>query len=217
MRKTTVSPEARTTVAIKPPNFKFASFNIIGTSPLVICKFSQKAKAQIIATQESGARSTKGKAKEPKNFDELLNQARHISVDGWDGIPANAFRAGMVSMCRLAGFKMTLSKLALFVEADGYDADEGTPLIKIIGNNGFEKCDIPTRNADFSVDIHPRPMWREWAAKIRVRFDADIFSLEDVANLLTRLGMQGGVGEGRADSKRSCGMGWGFFRLEKEA
>ena len=49
---------------------------------------------------------------------------------------------------------------------------------------------------------------------MRVRFDADQFTLTDVANLLMRVGMQVGIGEGRPFSKNSNGMGWGLFDLK---
>jgi hypothetical protein len=61
-------------------------------------------------------------------------------------------------------------------------------------------------------------MWREgWEAKLRIRYDADQFSLSDVSNLLARAGMQVGVGEGRPDSKDSAGLGWGLFSLNGTA
>ena len=56
-------------------------------------------------------------------------------------------------------------------------------------------------------------MWREWSAKVRIKFDADLFTTTDVANLLMRVGMQVGVCEGRPDSKNSVGMGWGTFEV----
>lgn len=59
-------------------------------------------------------------------------------------------------------------------------------------------------------------MWEEWAADVRIRYDADQFSLTDVSNLISRVGSQVGVGEGRPDSKNSAGMGWGTFRLANE-
>jgi hypothetical protein len=42
----------------------------------------------------------------------------------------------------------------------------------------------------------------------------DQFTHQDVANLMTRVGLQVGLGEGRPDSKNSAGMGWGLFQIE---
>lgn len=59
-----------------------------------------------------------------------------------------------------------------------------------------------------------RAAYHNWTAKIKIRFDADQFRIQDVSHLLSRVGMQVGIGEGRPDSKNSCGMGWGLFDLE---
>jgi len=37
---------------------------------------------------------------------------------------------------------------------------------------------------------------------------------EDVVNLIARVGMQVGIGEGRPDSKASAGLGFGLFEIE---
>jgi hypothetical protein len=58
-------------------------------------------------------------------------------------------------------------------------------------------------------------MWRELAAVLNIRYDADQFSATDVMNLIARVGMQVGIGEGRPDSKQSAGMGFGTFEVER--
>jgi len=72
---------------------------------------------------------------------------------------------------------------------------------------------MAVRNATGVADIRVRPMWREWGAHVRVKYDADQFTLTDVTNLMARVGMQVGIGEGRPDSKSSAGLGWGTFEL----
>ena len=202
-------------VQIPAPNFRTAEFTIQGTAALVVNKFPQKAREAMKAKQEQGAKAKKGAAREAKDFELCFQQARHISTKGWDGIPAAAFRAAMISACRLVGFKMTIAKLGLFVVADGIDRDEGTPLVQIVSDEEPTRLEIPTRNETGLCDIRIRPQWREWGARVRIRFDADLFTIEDVTNLLMRAGMQVGVCEGRPDSKNSIGMGWGTFEIVK--
>lgn len=200
-------------VTIKAPNFQTAKFKIIGTAPLVIHKFSTKARQQIKQTQEEGGgRSKSKKNRAPKDFDEVYQEARHVSTEGWDGMPAAAFRAAMVSACKIAGYVMTRAKLAVFVETDGVDRDEGTPLVRIYGTP--RRHEGWGRNDNGSVDIRVRPMWEEWHAFLRVRFDADMLTVTDVTNLLMRAGLQVGIAEGRPDSKNSTGCGWGTFTVE---
>lgn len=202
------------TVRIHRPVFGHGIFHIRGTAPLVINKFSQKALREIRAKQVAGSQAEKGTKRDKKDFEALYEGAKHISRQGWCGIQASAFRNAMISACKVAGFAMTRAKLSVFTEADGYDRDEGTPLVRITKGQP-RPVEMAVRNADGSADIRIRPMWDEWEAVVRIRFDVSQFDAEDVANLMMIVGTQVGVGEGRPDSKKSAGMGWGLFELEE--
>lgn len=200
-------------VAIKAPNFRRAVFRIVGTVPYCQAKFSAKAKAQIRDKMLAGGQSRKGKARTPRDFVQDYKGAMHVSEEGWVGIPASCFRQACISACRLVGFRMTLAKLAIFVEHDGLDAESRTPLVRI---HGEPEMDIqPVRNATGVVDLRARPLWREWHADVLIRWDGDLFTATDVLNLMSRVGQQVGIGEGRPDSKQSSGMGWGMFKVEQ--
>lgn len=204
-------------LAISAPKFQTAEFIIRGTAPYVQNKFSAKAMQQMKDAQEAGSTGKKNKKKEAKNFHECYEGAKHISGEGWCGIPAPAFRNAMISACRIVGFKMTIAKLSVFVEADGFDVHDSTPLVRITKGEP-EYFETTVRLATGVIDIRPRPMWQPgWEAKVRVRFDSEQFTVTDVANLMMRVGMQVGIGEGRPDGKNSAGMGWGMFELLSEA
>lgn len=201
--------KTETAVVIKPANIQTAQFHIVGTAPLVQARFSKKA--ELMQKMAEGPSAKNKRERKARDYEQEMRDAMHISEDGWQGLPAPAFRAAMISACRLVGFKMTLAKLSVFVEHDGIDALDGLPLIKFEGEP--ELSTMHTRNATGVVDVRARPMWREWSADVRIRFDADQFSLQDVTNLMQRVGMQVGIGEGRPDSRSSAGLGWGTFRL----
>ena len=200
-------------VEITPPNMQIAAFTIRGDAPYVQNKFSQKARRQIHETQAAGSTSRSKRGRKARDFESDYEGAMHISHEGWYGIPAPAFRKALVSACRTVGFTMTLAKLSVFVIADGYDADDETPLVKITkGDPNY--LELPVRNATGVVDLRARPMWHPgWEAVVHVRFDADQFTAADISSLLMRVGMQVGVGEGRPDSPKSTGMGWGTFEV----
>jgi hypothetical protein len=212
-----------TTVTVKAPDIRTAVFKIRGTAPYVSNRFANKA--DIMLRQQEGSTAKKGKARQAKDFDANCEAAKHVCTwdprvvqaraipaseakKTWCGIPAPAFRAGMISACRLVGFKMTMAKMSVFIEADGLDQD-GCPCIRIEGTPEMHTGHV--RNQTGVIDIRARPMWREWSATLRVRFDAEQFTVDDISNLLVRVGIQVGVGEGRPDSKSSAGMGWGTF------
>lgn len=207
-----MSKTAATPVAIKPPNIQRAVFKIRGTAPYVQARFTAKAMQAMMAKMEAGDTAKGKKKRDARDFDDDFRQAMHISKEGWHGIPAGAFRQAMISACRLVGFKMTLAKLSVFVNADGFDKVDGVPLVKITAGSP-ERIDMAVRNQTGVADIRVRPMWREWESQVTVSYDADQFTLQDVTNLMQRVGMQVGIGEGRPDSRESAGLGWGTFAL----
>jgi hypothetical protein len=215
-------------LVITSPKERILRFTIVGTAPLVQHRFGEKARNVILETQQAGSQARKGKKREPKDFDAAYQQARHIAAtevgpngevitipegQGWDGIHAGGFRRAMIDACSVVGFHMTKAKKTVFVMADGWAAD-GTPLVRITKGEP-RKVIHPCRNASGVVDLRARPMWDAgWEAIITIRFDADMFSATDILNLLSRVGAQCGVGEGRANSKGSTGCDWGSFRVE---
>lgn len=211
--KKTAKKSSSQELTILPPNLKVGEFHIRGTSPYVQNAFSAKAREQIRQAQEAGSTNKKGKRREAKDFQACYKQAMHLTSNGKCGMPCSGFRSALISACRLAGFTMTRAKLSLFVEADDTDVTDATELV-VITKGEPAYSEMPVRNESGVVDLRARPMWKPgWEAKVRIRYDADQFTLEDVANLLMRVGMQVGVGEGRPDSKKSAGLGWGLFEL----
>jgi hypothetical protein len=198
-----------TSVVISAPRFATVEILLQGTAPLVVARFSKKA--ELMAKMAEGGASKNKKVRNARDYDKEAEDARYRSDEKWEGVNAAAFRAGMISACRLVGFKMTLAKLSTFVEADGYDVQDGIPLIRIYGKS--ETYTAHTRNATGVVDVRSRPMYREWACKLRVRYDMDQFSAQDVYNLVARVGGQVGLCEGRPDSKSSAGCGFGTFEV----
>ena len=205
--------QSQTSVTVKAPNFQTATFSIVGTAPLVIHRFSAKTKEQMAEKARTGKAASSKKTRDPQDETEKFNEARYISAEGWDGFHAAAIRNAMISACRLVGAKMTLAKLSLFVVADGWDKTEPQiPLIKIIGKPVMQSDMARVETGQPYVAI--RAAYHGWKANVRIRWDADQFTLNDVSNLLMRVGAQVGLCEGRPDSKNSAGMGWGLFEIE---
>jgi hypothetical protein len=203
---------ATATIEIDAPKILTLECVIEGDAAYVQNRFSAKMKQKMMETQKAGSTAKGRKKRDPKDFDACYRDAMYVSADGWHGIPAPSFRNAMISACRTIGVPMTRAKLSVFIVADGFD-DEGTPLVRITHGEP-ERHDAMVRVASGDPDIRSRPMWKPgWRATLRIRYDADMLQASHVVNLLARAGHQVGIGEGRPDSKDSCGMGWGTFRV----
>lgn len=204
-----VTNGAKREVRITAGKFETMIVDIVGTAPLVQHRFWKKA--EIMAKQAEGSKGGKRKIHSARDFEADYLKSAHRATAGWYGIPAAAFRNAVISACKLVGFVMTRAKISVWVEHDGLDED-GYPLVRITQGEPH-RHDAYVRNDNGVVDIRSRAMFDHWSLTLRVTFDADQFSAEDVVNLIARAGRQVGIGEGRFDSKDGYGMGWGTFRV----
>lgn len=199
---------------IKKANIQRIQVEVRGTAPLVLHKFSQKAKLAMMNAMETPKSEKKAKsARETRNYDEDFMSARYFSFEGWDGIPASSFRNALIAACRTSDVTMTKTKMSAFTIADGICKDDGTPLVRIISDEEPVRSEAYVRIASGGTDIRIRPMWHKWGAIVTLEFDADMISLDSIVNLLDRAGRQVGIGEGRPFSPKSNGMGWGTFEV----
>lgn len=199
--------------AITPPQMAILHLAIQGIAPLMVCRFSEKAMNTMREKHEAGSVAKSKKVREARDFDADFQAARHLSREGWDGVNASAFRNAVIDVCRVANFKMTHAKLALFVEADGFDKVDGVPLVKIESEADPVACTMAVRNATGVMDLRVRPRWDVWMMKPRIRFDMNVLTAQDVMNLMTRVGHQAGIGEGRPNSRAGAGMQFGLFSI----
>ena len=203
-------------VTIAPPKFRTITVRITGTAPYMQARFSAKAMLAMMDKMAAGSTAKSKKQREARDFDEDFRQSMHVSTEGWVGIPAAALRNASIDVCRMVGYKMTHARMSIFIEADGLDIVDGTPLVRLLAGEP-EVTKLAVRNQTGVLDIRVRPLWREWSADVRVRFDEDQFTVSDVVNLLSRAGQQVGIGEGRPFSRQSNGLGFGLFTVKNIA
>lgn len=205
------------TIKISPPKMGYATFHIRGTTPLMTAKFSSRIKNNLISERQEGKPARSKRTHVAVDYDASGREAMYTAPEGWHGVHAAAFRNAAISACRLVNFKMTLAKLSIFVDADGYDQEEGTPLVRISSGEPAIRI-MPVRNATGVMDLRARPVWSPgWESIVRIHWDKDQFTLIDITNLLARAGVQVGIGEGRPDSRESAGLGYGLFDIVEVA
>lgn len=197
---------------IAAPSMGVLGVGIRGSRHLVLHKFSKESAAKLLKKHEAGE-TAKKEVREKKDVKKLCRDACYRAKAGWYGFPAIAIRKAMISACKIANYKMTKAKLSFDVIPDGYDDETGTPIVRI--TKGKHELFLSTpRNANGHPDVRARPRWNPgWEASVTVEYDETQFVGKDILHLLMRAGKNVGIGDGRPDSPKSSGCGWGLFEL----
>lgn len=171
---------------------------IVGTAPLIVHRFSEKAKRQMLDAMQ-GRKSPK----EPKDPEAEYQAAFYrLKGDSGYGFPAIAFKAATVSGARFySGVTMTALKQFMFFSGDvGADGQmlvtiEGDPVMREdvvkIGRNG--------------ADLRYRPQFTEWQATLDIVFVKSVITQGSVLSLVDAGGMGVGVGEWRPEKDGNFG------------
>ena len=204
-------------IEIPAPQWINLTVRIEGTLPLLIRKFSAK---NIHGDTDNGPVKNKSAKQSPQS---MADSGRYIAVGNggkklWDGFNALTIKGCMISAVGMVEkTTKTDMKLAIFVEAEGYDAD-GTPLIQILGERGkagFEINKAICRTTTGASYECYRPMYQPWSAIIRLRLNAHLINAKQAVNLLSLGGAYCGIGEHRASSTKSyTGGSYGAFKIE---
>ena len=201
---------------LDPPKIRTLDIGIKGTSQYVGNKFGPIAMEALKKKMEEGQGQKKSNKNLPgKDFKKDYEDHMRTDENGIPGIPIAAFRNGMIDACRSVPFKMTVARQCIFLESDGYDPDDGMPIVHF--SKGKPESFISFVKIGQTVNLTARPRWRPgWEMRLRIRFDENLLKAKDIMILLRAMGKNIGVGAGRPFSKTSAGLGWGTFVIDLE-
>ena len=183
--------ETVSNVNVPAPEIHEVAFHLVGTSPLICHKWSEKAKKEMLDKQMKKA--TKGK--EAKDPERDYRDSLYEHPDGGYGFPAIAFKAAMVRAGTYVDLKMTHLRGAFHIPLE---------LVKIAGEP--ERREDMVRVGMGTADIRYRGQFMPWEADVPVLFNARVISEEQLANLMVTAGFSVGVGEWRPERDGSYGM-----------
>jgi hypothetical protein len=182
---------------------------VVGITPYIAGKWSEKAKGMMRDSQAAGGKSVRPK-REPKIPKEEAESRTWRLPDGTPGIPAVAFKGAMVEGCRLyEGISMTEARRILFVQGEGPEQ-----LVRISYDEQILREDA-ARNATGVADLRYRHSFWKWSAVLTVRFPKGVIDADSVIALLDA-GGRSGVGEWRPGSPKSNTGTYGQFRVRTE-
>lgn len=188
------SDNSTTTVSISLPALIIneMEIDIVGDSPLICHAWSEKAKREMLDKQMKKAKT----AKEAKDPTADFRACLYIRDDGKYGFPAAAFKSAAVDACS---------------SVDGITKVEARGAFHIVGDLP-EIYGEPNPREDMvrvgmgTADIRYRAEFREWRARIRIRFNANVLSAEQIVNLFNTAGFAVGIGDWRPQKDGSYGM-----------
>lgn len=208
-------------IALPKMNIGTAEVNIIGVTPLIVLRFSEKARTMMLEKQTGEAKAGREK-KDPLG---LFKESAYRDENDFL-FPTICFKAAGVNSSNDIDLKQTEMRRAFHIrgefvklvcpplkgpisEWDRKFADK----LKWEHERGCSmRCD-PVRNASGVADLRFRSFFPEWQTTLTIDFNESIISLEQLLMLLTVAGFGGGVGEWRPASKESKTGTFGRFRV----
>lgn len=193
-----------TAISLRPLEQHTYEIPLVGVTPLIPHKWSEKA-LRMMREKQSG--STVKAKKDPKVPEEEAEAATYRLDDGRPGMPATAFKAAIVDACTLfQGFPTTRARKCFFVAGEG--ADQLVP----IGGDSYIREDTP-RNATGVCDLRYRRCFWPWSTVLTVSFLPSQIDLGSVLSLVDAAGL-GGVGDWRPSAPKSKTGTFGRFGVD---
>jgi hypothetical protein len=190
-------------IVIPPINVKRVELRLVGDSPLIQHKWSEKAKKEMLDKQMKKGKQAK-QAKDPwMDFCESMYWLTPMPAQPTEddikaaefGFPCVAFKAAAVGACRFSdGIKMTEARGAFHVVGE-LARIEGTPVMR----------EDMVRVGMGTADLRYRGEFNEWATTITLSYNTNVLTLEQIANLFNLAGFGVGVGEWRPEKDGSYG------------
>ena len=176
---------------------------IRGTSPLIVHRFSEKAKKQMLDSMQG--KKTPKEPKDPqRDFEESFYRFTDpLTGEMGYGFPIIAFKAATVGAARLYGKSVTMVNLRQQIFMRGVMGEDGQQLAIIDGKPEMRE-DVVRVGLNGS-DLRYRPMFTEWTTTLEVSYIANAISQESVLSLIEAGGIVSGVGEWRPERKGDFG------------
>ena len=186
MKKTVMntSPEPSSRVNIPSISVGTIGLTIIGLTPLICHRWSEKAKTQMRDKQMKKAKQPK----EAKNPEEEYRASLYtLNGDGKYYFPTLAFKKCAVAACSFLDDVTKVEVRGAFHIDGEFCEIKGKPMMRE---------DMVRLNGQ-TADIRYRGEFPEWACDLVVKYNTSILSPSQIANLFRTAGFSVGVGEWR--------------------
>lgn len=172
--------------------------SVIGTAPLIVHRFSDKAK-RIMLDGMQGQKALK-QAKDP--VAEYKGAFYRFKGGGY-GLPALSFKSATVGGCRFYGKSISMTAARQLVFFKGEPGEDGQMLVPIIGEPEMRE-DVVTVGQG-GHDLRYRPQFNEWRSILTITYVTSLLTRGSMLSLVDAGGMGCGVGEWRPERRGDFG------------
>ena len=164
----------------------------VGTTPLIVHRFSEKAKRQMLDNMQ-GRKSPK-EAKDPQaEYEACFYRLK----DERFGFPSVGFKLATVGGARFYGSNVTMTSLKQSMFFRGEPGTDGVSLVAIAGEP-YMREDVVRVNRG-GTDLRYRPQFDEWTTTLTVTYVKAMLTRSSVLSLIDAGGLGVGVGEWRPE------------------
>lgn len=200
-------PAAEARLVIKPIETEILAIQIVGTAPLIVSRFSEKAKAQMLAAQQ-------GRKRQPEKRDPhreyLASLYRAGLVPGTEqvrfGLPAMAFKMATIGAGRFYGKQIKMTELRQFMTFYGIPVPtKAGRMVVLNGRPKMREDYVRLAGVNHPADLRYRGCFYRWSAELIVSYTKNLLDRESVVSLIEAGGMGVGVGEWRPERNGEFG------------
>jgi hypothetical protein len=177
------------------------SLVLVGTSPLIVHAWSEKAKQMMRDTQQKKPKQ----AKEARNPENDYLESRYIIDETRDGFPIVGFKSAAVDACSHIDGLTKVEARGAFHLVNGIPSTKHSDLVPIQYQEMRMREDM-VRVGMGAADLRYRAEYTGWTALLKVKHNANVLSREQIENLFGVAGFAIGVGEWRPAKDGSNGM-----------
>jgi len=185
-------PDMGVSIDLPVLNIQRIEVTLIGDTPLIMHKWSEKAKKEMLDKQMKKAKQAK-EAKDPKrDFEDSI-----YKLDGGKyGFPVIAFKAAAVTACTsIGGITKVAARQAFHIDGEFAEIEGSEPRMR----EDMVRVGMGTADIRFRGEFFP------WFTTLSIAHNANVMSAEQILNMLNTAGFGVGIGEWRPEKDGQYG------------
>lgn len=190
-------------IELQPLSWETIEIPIVGVTPLIPHRWSEKARRLMLDSQQGKATPKKA----PKDPAQDAADATYWLPDGRLGMPAVAFKGATADAARYFDKRVSIELLKRIIRVHGEGPEQLVPI-----DGEFAMFEETPRNSGGTADLRYRNKVWPWSATLRIKYLSAVFTAASVVAVVDA-GGAGGVGDWRPSSPKSRTGTFGCYEV----